>query len=125
MRKRFFAAVSMFFILIFGSAFARSGISLSFGGNVGAYTLPGEISGYIDGSASTSNRYIWAESSTDQYGYIQQTYKYKHPIPSRTLPNTGLHFQIAYTFPSRIGFFFEGCRSCCIVDKEINNSVPV
>ena len=124
MQKPFFTTVISTLVLIAGFSFAHGGISFTFGGNAGAYTLPGEIKGYIDGSASTNSRYIWAESGTDQYGYIQQTYKYKHPFPLRTLPNTGVNFGIAYNFPSRIGIFFEICRTFSILDEENNQCVP-
>jgi hypothetical protein len=105
-------------------ASAHGGISFTFGGNAGAYTLPGEVKGYIDGSASTNSRFIWAESGTDQYGYITQTYKYKHPFALRTLPNTGVNFGIAYSFPSRIGVFFEVCWAFSVFDKETGQCVP-
>jgi hypothetical protein len=123
-RKPLITIIIPTLVLLIGSASVHGGISITFGGNAGVYTLPREISGYIDGSASTNNRYIWAESGTDQYGYIEQTYKYKHPFPLKTLPNTGMNFGMAYNLPSRLGLFFEGCRTFSILDKEISQSVP-
>jgi hypothetical protein len=124
MRKQRNSIIFPVFVLLAGVATIHGGISFSFGGNAGAYTLPEEIKGYIDGSAPMDSRYIWTESGADQYGYIQQTYKFKHPFPTRILPNTGINFGIAYTFPSRVGIFFEGCRSFSILDEEIDQSVP-
>jgi hypothetical protein len=84
--------------------------------------MPGEISGFIDGSASTSSRYIWSEPGTDQYGYIEQTYKYKHPVPEKTLPNAGFTFGMTYAFQGRLGIFIEMCPSFSILDKEISQN---
>jgi hypothetical protein len=86
--------------------------------------MPKEVEGYIDGYASTTNNYIWSESSTNQYGYTEYTYKYKHPFPSKTLPNAGMNFGLSYTFQSRIGVFLEGCWASSIRSATKNQSVP-
>jgi hypothetical protein len=99
-------------------------VKVFFGGNAGIYTLPGEVRGYIDGYAPLGNRFIWAETSTDQYGYSRQTYKYKHPFPLRTLPNVGVNFGASYIFQSGIGVFLEGCRTFSVSDKGMDQSVP-
>ncbi len=125
MRQSYCTIVIAILVLVIGSSAARGGVAaVTFGGDAGVYTLPKEISGYIDGNASTYNRYIWAESGKDQYGYIEKTYKYKHPFPLRTLPNTGVHFGVSYNFPSRLGVFLEGCRTFSIRDKTISQNVP-
>jgi hypothetical protein len=127
--KRILFVIAMAAMMqMIGHSSATGEVSLTFGGNAGAYTLPKEVSGYIDGYASTYNRYVWAESGTDQFGYIKQTYKYKHPFPLRTLPNVGVNFGASYTFQSRIGIFFEGCRTFSVLDKAagqgISDSLP-
>jgi hypothetical protein len=123
MRRILFGIVLATAVLVMGRSSAFGGVSLTFGGNAGVYTLPKEVSGFIDGYASTNNRYIWAESGTDQYGYIEQTYKYKHPFSSRTLPNIGFNFGLSYTFQSSIGIFFEGNRTFSVLDKRNNQSI--
>jgi hypothetical protein len=100
----------------------RAEVSITFGGILGVYTLPSEITGYIDGGASTDNRFIWAESGTDDYGYISRTYRYEHPFPLKTLPNAGLNLTFSVRFPNRMGFFLEGCRTFSILEKEIDQS---
>ena len=123
MRQAPFAVVFMTFVLLVSYSSTPGKVSFTFGGNAGIYTLPKEVSGYIDGNAPTYNRYIWAESKADNYGYIQHTYKYEHPFPSRTLPNVGVHFGLSYTFPTRLGIFFEGRRAFSGRDKKIGQSV--
>lgn len=122
MKRILFVIVMAAMVEMIGHSPAICGVSLTFGGNAGVYTLPKEVSGYIDGNASTYNRYVWAESGADQYGYIKQTYKYKHPFASRTLPNVGVNFGVSYIFQSRIGIFVEGCRAFSVLDKAVGQS---
>jgi hypothetical protein len=122
MRQTLFGIAFVTTVLFMGRSSALGSVSLTFGGNAGVYTLPKEVNGYIDGYASTYNRYIWAESGINQYGYTQQTYKYKHPFPSRTLPNIGVNFGLSYIFQSRIGIFIEGNRTFSVLDKRTSQS---
>jgi hypothetical protein len=110
--------------LALGADSARAEVSLTFGGSLGAYTLPGEVEGYIGGDASTNSRFVWAESAPDEYGYVERTYHYKHPFPSKTLPNAGINLSLAWRFPSRLGFYIEGGRTFSILQKELDQSVP-
>lgn len=103
---------------------ARGDLSITLGGNTGVYLMPEEVSGFIDGSSPTDNRYIWTESGTSQYGYSTRTYKYAHPFPEKTLPNTGFNIGLSYTFQGRLGVFIEGCRTFSILDKEISQCAP-
>ncbi len=122
MRQKLVVVLSFLAVAVLGHGTAFGGVSFTFGGNAGVYTLPKEVNGNIDGYASTNNRYIWTESGADQYGYIRQTYKYKHPFPSRTLPNLGVNFGLSYIFESGIGIFIEGIRTFSVLDKRNSQS---
>jgi hypothetical protein len=94
-------------------------VSFQFGGMLGYYTLPSEVSGYIDGYASSDNRILMSESSADYVSDATGTeYRYSHPIANRTRPNIGFDLGLSFMFPNRLGFFINGSRSFSIFENK-------
>jgi hypothetical protein len=95
-------------------------------GTAGRYLAPDEVRGNITGhpgSGEYRSSYAADEGGSAEGGYDQSSYRYSHPFHEDARNNIGFALDIAYLFPSGMGFGFEFQRTFSVGEHAAAHTV--